>query len=39
MVRPGEVNYLKHEHLGAVVARVSEGDLQGDPPVRDQLLA
>jgi hypothetical protein len=26
MVRPREVNYLECEHLGVVVAHVSEGD-------------
>jgi hypothetical protein len=26
VVRPGEVDYQKHERLDAVVARVSEGD-------------
>jgi hypothetical protein len=35
MVRPGEVNYLECDHLGAVVSHVSEGD----PPKRDGLFA
>jgi hypothetical protein len=32
VVRPREVDHLKRERLGAVVARVSEGDRQSDPP-------
>jgi hypothetical protein len=39
LVRPGEVDYFKHERLGAVVARVFEGDRQGDPSEGDRLLA
>jgi hypothetical protein len=39
VVRSEEVDYLKHEHLDAVVARVSEGDRQSDPPVRNRLFA
>jgi hypothetical protein len=39
VVRPGEFDYLKREHFCAVVARVSEGDRQGDPPERDGLFA
>jgi hypothetical protein len=38
VVRPGEVNYLECERLGVVVAHVSEGDRQGDPPKRDGLF-
>jgi hypothetical protein len=39
VVRPREVEYLKCERLGAVVAHVFEGDQQGDLPKRDKLLA
>jgi hypothetical protein len=39
VVRSEEVDYLKHEHLDAVVAHVSEGDRQSDPPVRNGLFA
>jgi hypothetical protein len=39
VVRPGEVNHLKHKHLSVVVARVSEGDRQSDLPEGDGLLA
>jgi hypothetical protein len=39
VVRLREVNYLKHERLSVVVAHVSEGDWQGDPPDRDILFA
>jgi hypothetical protein len=39
VVRLGEVDYLECEHLGAVVARVSEGGRHGDPPKRDILFA
>jgi hypothetical protein len=39
VVRPGEVDYLECEHLGAIVARISEGDRQGDLPMRDGLFA
>jgi hypothetical protein len=38
VVRPGEVYYLKCEHLVAIVGRVSEGDRQGDSPERDGLF-
>jgi hypothetical protein len=38
VVRPREVDYLKCECLGAVVARFSEGDRQGDLPKGDMLL-
>jgi hypothetical protein len=39
VVRLGEVDYLECKHLGAVVARVSEGGRHGDPPKRDILFA
>jgi hypothetical protein len=39
MIRPREVDHLKHERFGAVVACVSESDRQGDPPQGDGLLA
>jgi hypothetical protein len=39
MVRPGEVDYLRHEHLGVVVAHIPKGDRQGDPSEGDILLA
>jgi hypothetical protein len=39
MVRLKEVDYFKHEHLGAVVACVPEGDRQGDPFKVDGLFA
>jgi hypothetical protein len=39
MVRPGEVDHLKHECLNAVIACVSEGDRQSDTPLGDKLLA
>jgi hypothetical protein len=32
VVRIGEVNHLKCERLSAVVARISIGDWQNDPP-------
>jgi hypothetical protein len=38
MVRSRKVNHLKRERLGVVVARVSEGDRQSDPPEGDGLL-
>jgi hypothetical protein len=38
MVRLGEVNWLKRERLGAVVAHVSKGDWQGDPPEGNGLF-
>jgi hypothetical protein len=38
VVRPGEVYYLKCEHLVAIVGHVSEGDRQGDSPERDGLF-
>jgi hypothetical protein len=39
VVRLGEVDYLKRSCLSAVVAHVSKGDWQGDPPKRDELFA
>jgi hypothetical protein len=39
VVRPEEVNYFKRECFSAVVARVFEGDRQGDSFVGDRLLA
>jgi hypothetical protein len=39
VVRPKEVNHLKREHLGAVVAHVFERNQQSDPPKGDGLLA
>jgi hypothetical protein len=39
MIRPREVDHLEREHLGAVVARISEGDRQGDLPEGAGLLA
>jgi hypothetical protein len=39
VVRPREVDYLKRECFGAVVARVSKSDRQGDPPKWNGLLA
>jgi hypothetical protein len=39
VIRPREVDHLKREIFGVVVARVSEGDRQGDPPEGDGLLA
>jgi hypothetical protein len=39
MVRPREIDNLKRLCLGAVVACVSEGDRQGDPPEWNKLLA
>jgi hypothetical protein len=39
VVRPKEVNHLKREHLGAVVAHVFERNRQSDPPKGDGLLA
>jgi hypothetical protein len=39
VVRPREVDHLKCERLGAVVARVSEGDRQNVPLEGDRLLA
>jgi hypothetical protein len=38
MVRPGEVNQFKCEHLGVVIARVPEGDRHSNPPEGDRLL-
>jgi hypothetical protein len=39
VVRPEEVDYFKCECFSAVVARVFEGDRQGDSFVGDRLLA
>jgi hypothetical protein len=39
VVRSGEVDHLKSEHFGVVVACISEGDRQIDLPERDGLLA
>jgi hypothetical protein len=39
MVRTGEIDHLERECLGAVVARVSEGDWQSDSPKGGGLLA
>jgi hypothetical protein len=39
MVRSGEVDYFKRNHLGMVVAWVAKGDQQGDLSEGDGLLA
>jgi hypothetical protein len=39
VVRPRKVDHLERKCLGAVVARVSEGDWQSDVPEGDGLLA
>jgi hypothetical protein len=39
VVRPGEVDYPKGEHLSAVIACVLVGDRQGNSPEGDELLA
>jgi hypothetical protein len=39
VVRPGEVNHLKSMSFGVVVACISKGDRQIDPPEGDRLLA
>jgi hypothetical protein len=39
MERSGEVDYLEHKCLSAVVALVSKGGRYSDPPQRDGLLA
>jgi hypothetical protein len=39
VVRSGEVEYLKGEPLGALIACISEGDRQSKPPEGDRLLA
>jgi hypothetical protein len=39
VVRPGEAEYLKGEHLSTVVARIPEGDMQANLPEGDKLLA
>jgi hypothetical protein len=39
MVGPREIDHFKSEHFSVVVASVSKGDRQGDPPVGDRLLA
>jgi hypothetical protein len=39
VVRFGEVDYLKHEHLGEVATHVPDGDRQGDLPKGNGLLA
>jgi hypothetical protein len=39
VVRPREVDHLKGECFGAVVARVFEGDRQSNLPEGDELLA
>jgi hypothetical protein len=39
VVPPREIDHLKCQCLGAVVAHVSEGDWQSDPPEWDGLLA
>jgi hypothetical protein len=38
MIRPGEIDHLKCECFGTVVAHVSKGDRQGDPHKGDGLL-
>jgi hypothetical protein len=32
VVRTGEVDHLKYEHVSVVIVEVSEGDWQGDTP-------
>jgi hypothetical protein len=39
VVRLGEIDHLERECLGAVVARISEGDWQSDPQEGDGLLS
>jgi hypothetical protein len=39
VVRPEEIDYLEHDHLGALVAHVSEGDRQDYPPKRGRFFA
>jgi hypothetical protein len=39
VIRPRVVNLFEHEHFSVIIARVSEGDRQGDPPEGDALLA
>jgi hypothetical protein len=39
VVRSREIDHLQHERLGVVVACISEGYWQSDPPEGDGLLA
>jgi hypothetical protein len=39
VVRSGEVNHFETEHLGAIIARDSEGDRKSNLPKGDELLA
>jgi hypothetical protein len=39
MVKPKEINHLEHKFLGAVIARVSQGDRQSNPPEENRLIS